>query len=135
MPDQLYLTVHEPSRWADFLFFPYELPDGRIVFDDPKLGLKDEEFVCGADNLIRRLAPSLPCMMLVAANGNEALLEHALEYVGTDENDWSSYRHVASGELVGLCPNFLRYYPKPPKTLRVSFRALSDDDEPSEPSR
>ncbi len=109
---------------TDYILYPRELPDGRIVFDDEKFGLVDEEFVEGADVFIKKFAPSLPCMMRVCTE--PVCAGYDFSWL-REENGWQVYHCRYGDSTIKLCPNFAHYYPKPPIMLYITLSRLAED--------
>lgn len=105
---------------VDVILYPYERA-GCLLFDDPANGLIAEEFVRGADDLIRRM------IELDAHNKESPRLfvsrrpmsaYRTLERV-RDEDGGVVYRCEELGQDAWFCPAFFRYFPKAPRYLYV----------------
>jgi len=105
---------------VDYVFYPYEL-NGCIVFDDPKFDLKAEEFVCGADTLIRRMVQedaegASDYYICVSAEPQGAF--RCLIRIGSRDGG-EIYECEYAKETAWFCPSFYNYYPSPPPVLYV----------------
>jgi len=113
------------SVHPNYIFFLRE-KDGRIVFDDERLDLTDEELVYGADTFARKHAPEFPCAMHVFARDEISepswKTSQWLWYLGM-KGDWTVYTDINSS-LVHFCPNFTSYYPAAPKYLQIVFTKI-----------
>lgn len=113
---------------VDFILFPFEKL-GCILYDDALAGLKAEELCEGADEVLRY-------WMRKHRNRRLALLSSA-----TVREGWATFEHQGTAEnglqidtgLLGgraqnmkLCPNFVLYYPAPPKQLHFTDRKAKD---------
>lgn len=102
---------------CDYQLFPYE-QFGCLVFDDPAFDLVAEELVCGADDLARFLSRDMdgPYSLLISTKQMPA--SHELRFLRMEGNGYHTYTtEIEEVPTVGLCPNFLHYYPQPPASL------------------
>jgi hypothetical protein len=102
--------------------------EGLWVFDDPAVGLVQEPFVSGADDVIDRMVAQIPD----ARNGFTLLFSAApfpghqveFEWVRADmSGNW--YRSSALEMEGWLCPALLKYFESPPAKLYAQFRPRS----------
>lgn len=103
---------------------PYKY-EGMWVFDDEKVGLVQEPFVSGADEIIEKMVADIP-----DAQNGFSLLFSAEPFPGYQtEFEWS--RKDLSGnwyfnkelEMEGwLCPALLKYFDTAPKNLYAQFK-------------
>jgi len=99
--------------------FPYQ-HNGMWVFDDESVGLRQEPFVSGADEVIDLMVAQVP-------NAEEGfrLLFSASPFPGHQYNlCWVREEYVGNWyhcEELGLegwlCPALLHYFPEPPKRI------------------
>jgi hypothetical protein len=108
---------------------PY-LYEGVWVFDDPAVGLLQEPFVAGADDIIDRMVEGIPD----ARNGFTLLFsaepfpghQVVFEWVRADmSGNW--YRSPALEMEGWLCPALLKYFAAPPAKLYAQFRERRTD--------
>lgn len=108
---------------------PY-LYQGLWVFDDPTVGLVQEPFVSGADDIIDRMVENIPdaqkgFTLLFSADpfpGHQVVFE----WVRADmSGNW--YRSPALEMEGWLCPALLKYFEAPPAKLYAQFRARRPD--------
>lgn len=108
---------------------PY-LYQGVWVFDDPAVGLVQEPFVSGADDIIDRMVENIP-----DAQKGFTLLFSAAAFPGHQVVfDWvradmsGNWYRSAVLEMEGwLCPALLKYFDSPPTKLYAQFRARRPD--------
>lgn len=104
---------------------PYKT-QGLWVFDDERVGLREEPFVSGADTIIDRMVSVIP-----GAEQGFTLLFSIQPFPGFQlELDWlrpdlsgNWYRASAIDMEGWLCPALLRYFEAPPPKLYAQFRA------------
>lgn len=104
---------------------PYKF-EGLWVFDDPKVGLIQEPFVSGADEIIEKAVSVLP-----NAETGFTLLFSAAPFPGYQiEFEWRRaelsgnwYYAAALGMEGWLCPALLKYFDAPPPKIYAQFRA------------
>lgn len=103
---------------------------GTWVFDDPRVGLVQEPFVCGADTLIDRAVVHIPdaksgFLLLFSRSpfpGHEIRLEWR-----RPEADGNWY-HSSDFAVEGwLCPALLRYFEEPPREIYVQVKPKPRD--------
>ncbi len=100
---------------------PYK-NEGLWVFDDDRVGLVREPFVCGADAIIERLVEGIPnagqgFTLLFSASGfpgSQAELEWRREDVS---GNW--YYSPALDAEGWLCPALLKYFEQAPKKIYI----------------
>jgi len=103
---------------------PY-LHQGMWVFDDPRVGLSQEPFVGGADEMIDRVTAHLEnaadgfvmVFSAVAFPGSHLRLEWRRE-----ERGGNVYYAPALDAEGWLCPALLRYFDKPPAVIHVQIK-------------
>ena len=104
---------------------PYQA-HGMWVFDDAAVGLSQEPFVSGADDIIDRMVAGIDgaregFTLLFAAEPFPGF-QLELEWLRADlSGNW--YRSDAIGMEGWLCPALLRYFDAPPPKLYAQFRA------------
>src|SRR5262245_37600656 len=105
--------------------YPYKL-EGLWVFDDAKVGLVQEPFVSGADEIIERLTRSIPAAeagfrLLFSANPFPGSM---VEFEWRREESGGNWYYCAALEREGwLCPALLRYFEKAPAKIYAKFEA------------
>jgi len=103
---------------------PYKYLD-MWVFDDPRVGLKEEPFVGGADTMIDRITAHIPnadkgfVMVFSAHPFPEG--DHRLTWQ-RDERDGNVYRSDDLDAEGWLCPALLRYFESPPAEIYVQIK-------------
>jgi hypothetical protein len=103
---------------------PYRY-SGLWVFDDERVGLRQEPFVAGADVILDKLTSGIP-----NAEKGFTLLFSEYEFPGYQLRfDWvcaqasgNAYRSSALDMEGWLCPALLRYFERPPRELFVQIR-------------
>jgi hypothetical protein len=103
---------------------PYRT-QGIWVFDDAAVGLREEPFVGGADNIIEHMVKDFP-----QPESGFTLLFSAGPFPGFDlELIWQRadlsgnwYRAEQIGMEGWLCPALLKYFAAPPPRLYAQFR-------------
>ena len=96
------------------------------VFDDPRVGLVQEPFVSGSDEIIERLVREIP-----DAESGFTLIFSAEPFPGYQvELEWlrvemsGNWYHCRELGMDGwLCPALLRYFDAPPKKIYAQFKA------------
>ena len=104
--------------------------EGLWVFDDPAVGLVQEPFVAGADDIIDRMVENIPdarngfTLLFSAAPfpGPQVVFEWAREDMS---GNW--YRSSELNMEGWLCPALLKYFESPPAKLYAQFRARRTD--------
>ena len=104
---------------------PYKT-EGIWVFDDPKVGLVQEPFVSGADEIIERLAATLD-----NADAGFTLLFSANPFPGHQttfewrrvEMDGNWYYNVQLDMEGWLCPALLKYFDSPPLRSYAQYKS------------
>ena len=116
---------------ATLTIYPYKFHE-CWVFDDPRTGLKEEAFVCGATEMISRLVASkhLPRaehgFALTFSGEPFAGQDVALELLRPDEHEGNWYH----GEVAGLrmecwlCPALYCYFAAAPERIYVRAEPL-----------
>ncbi|MES2037745.1 MAG: DUF6717 family protein [Pseudomonadota bacterium] len=107
---------------------PYKYLD-MWVFDDERVGLLQEPFVCGADTMIDQVVATIPdpesgFIMLFSADpfpGHQI----TLSWRRADSNgNWYFSEQL---DMEGwLCPALLKYFEQPPKEIYVQVKAKSN---------
>ena len=103
---------------------PYRA-EGLWVFDDARVGLVQEPFICGADLIIERLSANIPD----AASGFTFLFS-ASPFPGCDaqldwrqEHDGGNWYYCAKVDVEGwLCPALFKYFDAAPKHIFVQCK-------------
>jgi hypothetical protein len=101
---------------------------GMWVFDDAKVGLVQEPFVGGADDIIDKMIDGIPqaeggFTMLFSASSFPGH-QYRLEWVGP-EGSGNLYNLTELGMEGWLCPALLRYFDAPPAELFVQVKPAS----------
>jgi hypothetical protein len=104
-----------------FAIAPYKY-EGFWVFDDPSVGLRQEPFVSGADDIIDILTKDIP-----AAHAGFKLVFSLLPFPGyTARFDWRREEHGGNWyawperNIEGwLCPALFKYFPEAPPEIYV----------------
>lgn len=110
------LTVIKPYKYLDMW-----------VFDDEKVGLVQEPFVSGADDIIERMVKEIP-----NAEQGFIMIFSATPFPGYQlELDWrreemqGNWYYAAALDQEGwLCPALFKYFEQAPKKLYAQFKAL-----------
>ncbi len=112
---------------ANFLLIiaPYK-KDGMWVFDDPRVGLRQEPFVAGADRIMDLLSTGLP-----HAEEGFTLIFSAQSFPGSEvrftrgraERGGFWYSWPEKGVEGWLCPALFKYFPAAPPEIHVQARA------------
>jgi hypothetical protein len=96
------------------------------VFDDERVGLVQEPFVSGADEIIGKMVASIPnaeegFILLFAATpfpGHQAVFEWRREDQG------GNWYYFAELDMEGwLCPALFKYFDTAPEKIYVQFKA------------
>jgi hypothetical protein len=106
---------------------PYKF-EGLWVFDDEKVGLTQEPFVSGADEIIERMVESIP-----NAEAGFTLLFSADPFPGYQaEFQWrrpdlsGNWYYSPQLDAEGwLCPALFKYFDEAPKKIYAQFKAKS----------
>ena len=108
-----------------FAIHPYKT-EGVWVFDDARVGLAQEPFVSGADEIIERSVVGLDhpedgFTLLFSANpfpGHQVTLEWRRSEMG---GNW--YYHARADIEGWLCPALLKYFDPAPQRIYAQFRS------------
>lgn len=99
---------------------PYR-KNGLWVFDDDRVGLREEPFVDSADTMIDTV---LREQGITDADDGFTLLFAATAFPGSTELEWvrpehdgNVYRRVEHGDEAWLCPALMLYFGDPPPNL------------------
>jgi hypothetical protein len=103
---------------------PYK-HEGLWVFDDPRVGLVQEPFVSGADEIIERMVQGIPgaqhgFTLFFSASpfpGHHSMLEWRRSGMG---GNW--YYSADLGIEGWLCPALLRYFETAPERIYAQFK-------------
>jgi len=100
------------------------------VFDDASAGLNKEAFVCGADDIITRISEDIPnrdkgfvLIFSERAIPEATLVVHHHKRGERGVGDY--YIHKPTGMVGWLCPALLKYFPKPPRAIYATAKAIS----------
>jgi len=104
---------------------PYKY-DGLWVFDDEKVGLVQEPFVSGADDIIEKVVSGFP-----DADGGFSLLFSSIPFPGHHvvfewrrEESGGNWYFIQELDMEGwLCPALFKYFDEAPKTIYAQFKA------------
>ena len=106
---------------------PYKY-EGLWVFDDPRVGLVQEPFVGGADDILDQLTSKIPNadagFTLVFSANDFAGSQHALTWQRAEKSGnvyYSPDLHMEGW----LCPALLRYFDAAPKQIFVQLKPLA----------
>ena len=106
---------------------PYKY-HGQWVFDDPRVGLRQEPFVAGADTWIDRVVADIPD----AAQGFTLIFSgapfpgHRYRLDWRREEDEGNWYYSADFDMEGwLCPALFRYFTQAPTTLYAQIKPQS----------
>ncbi|MEI8227932.1 MAG: DUF6717 family protein [Planctomycetota bacterium] len=105
---------------------PYKLRE-TWVFDDPRMGLKEEAFVCGATEMINRLVSTqrIPSAEegFVMTFADQPFEGHhvVLTLLRPDEYEGNWYHGLVAGLRMEcwLCPALFCYFPSAPEKIYV----------------
>jgi uncharacterized protein DUF6717 len=111
--------------YSIFAIHPYKY-EGMWVFDDPAVGLRQEPFVSGADEIVEHMVRDIP-----SADRGFTLVFSSQPFPGYQvEFEWSFaeisgnwYRSPALGMEGWLCAALLKYFESPPPRIYAQFRA------------
>ena len=106
---------------------PYKT-EGLWVFDDPKVGLVQEPFVSGADDIIEQMVgglvrPEDGFTLLFSANpfpGHQTTFEWRRSEMG---GNW--YYNAQLGMEGWLCPALFKYFDAAPQRIYAQFKSKS----------
>lgn len=106
---------------------PYKT-QGIWVFDDAAVGLREEPFVSGADDIIERMVTDLPGaeqgFTLIFSAEPFPGYDLAFEWLRAEHNgNWYRSTAIAIAMEGWLCPALLRYFNSPPARLYAKFKA------------
>ncbi len=99
---------------------------GMWVFDDPKVGLSEEPFVGGADDLIDRVTAHIPNASdgFVMVFSSQAFPGSQHRLVWSRADGTGNYYAAPDLDAEGwLCPALLKYFEAPPPEIFVQIRA------------
>ena len=104
---------------------PYK-HEGVWVFDDPKVGLIQEAFVAGADNIIERMVaglnrPEAGFTLIFSASpfpGHQAIFEWRRSEMG---GNW--YYNAQLDAEGWLCPALFKYFAEAPQRIYAQFKS------------
>ena len=104
---------------------PYKY-EGMWVFDDEKVGLVQEPFVSGADDIIEQMVTDIP-----NANDGFSLVFSSIPFPGNQiEFEWrredsgGNWYYAKALDMEGwLCSALFRYFEYAPKNLYAQFKA------------
>jgi hypothetical protein len=108
-----------------FTIAPYKL-HGTWVFDDPAVGLRQEPFVSGADDIMDLLSADLPdaergFRLVFAA---EPFPGHTARFEKTRPEYGGNWYRWAGRDVEGwLCPALFKYFPEAPAEIFVKASA------------
>ena len=98
---------------------------GLWVFDDEKVGLIQEPFVSGADDIIEMMVKDIPD----AENGFILMFSgmpfpgHQAKFEWKREDSGGNWYYFEDLDMEGwLCPALFKYFESAPKTLHVQFK-------------
>ncbi len=104
---------------------PYKY-EGIWVFDDEKVGLLQEPFVSGADDIIEKMASEI----IDADKGFSLLFSstpfpgHQIEFIWRREESGGNWYYSKSLDMEGwLCPALFKYFDSSPTNLYAQFKA------------
>lgn len=97
------------------------------VFDDEKVGLVQEPFIAGADDIINQAVKDIP-----DADSGFLLMFSSSPFPGyqleftwlREENDGNWYFAEKLGMEGWLCPALLKYFDKAPEKIYAQFKAI-----------
>ena len=96
------------------------------VFDDEKVGLVQEPFVSGADEIIEKMVENIPD----AENGFVLLFSsspfpgHQAEFEWRREDQGGNWYYFKEFDMEGwLCPALFKYFESAPQNIYVQFKA------------
>jgi hypothetical protein len=98
---------------------------GMWVFDDEKVGLIQEPFVCGADDIIEKMVKDIPD----AKTGFNLIFSsapfpgHQAEFEWRREDEGGNWYYFKALDMEGwLCPALFKYFDVAPKRIYVQFK-------------
>lgn len=96
------------------------------VFDDEKVGLVQEPFVSGADDIIERLVKDVPDadngFILIFSSG--PFPGHQVEFEWRREENGGNWYYFNKFEMEGwLCPALFKYFEKAPQKIYIQIKA------------
>jgi len=98
---------------------------GMWVFDDPKVGLMQEPFVGGADNILDLMVREVPGasngFVLLFSGGSFPGSQYRFEWRGP-EGSGNLYYSTEMDAEGWLCPALLKYFEQPPEELFVQVK-------------
>lgn len=96
------------------------------VFDDERVGLVQEPFVSGADDIIEKMVANIPD----AKNGFILLFSsgpfhgHQVEFEWRREDQGGNWYYLKELDMEGwLCPALFKYFETAPKTIYAQFKS------------
>ena len=108
---------------------------GTWAFDDDRVGLRAEPFVCGVPELIDGMLGKLKPL---AVKGFDLIFSpnpfpgHVLELIHeSEESGGNWYTKAVTGERAWFCPALYKYFEKAPKKMFANFKLK---DEPTKRS-
>ena len=121
----LALGEEKPPANSLLVIAPYK-KSGAWVFDDPRVGLRQEPFVAGADRIMDLLSAGLP-----QAEKGFTLIFSAQPFPGAEarfvrgraERGGNWYSWPEKGVEGWLCPALFKYFPAAPPEIHVQVRA------------
>ena len=98
------------------------------VFDDENVGLTQEPFVAGADDIIAKMVQDLPIpnaetgfVLIFSAT---PFPEYQVKFEWQHEDQGGNWYYVEELDMKGwLCPALYKYFETAPKNIYVNFRA------------
>ena len=103
---------------------PYKY-EGVWVFDDERVGLIQEPFVAGADDIIEMLVEKIPN----AENGFSLIFSdapfpgHQVEFEWTREESGGNWYFIKELNMEGwLCPALFKYFGSAPQNIYAQFK-------------
>lgn len=100
------------------------------VFDDPLVGLKQEPFVAGSDDIITKATEKMTKLnhgvVCVFSDGKFPTADLELVHRGPDEQKQGDYYDCPQFNMQGwLCPALRLYFPDAPKRIFAKFYPAS----------
>jgi hypothetical protein len=110
------------------VIYPYKY-QGIWVFDDEKVGLRQEPFIAGADKIIDRFVKTIP-----NAESGFSLIFSASPFPSYQVSfDWlreeyeGNWYYNKDLDMEGwLCPALFKYFAEVPKKLYVHFKKINE---------
>ncbi len=117
----LRLDAQTDSMNSLFIISPYRL-HGTWVFDDPRVELREEPFVAGADTILDHLSAKIPgaekgFRLIFSAKPFPGFQAHFERRRAEHEGTW--YWSPDFGMEGWLCPALFKYFDAAPETLYV----------------